>query len=99
VRRAVPGLVAALGVLLVLTGLVLVGTAGADPVTAYDGTYAPLADSGAYRSVLTLTVEGALVWTRTQVVGAGVAVLGLLLLAAVAGWLLGLRVGRRARPS
>ncbi|WP_167760550.1 hypothetical protein [Blastococcus sp. CT_GayMR16] len=43
---------------------------------------------------------GSVRWTAQHAVGAGLVGLGLLLLAGVGGWLLGLRAGRRrSRPA
>jgi hypothetical protein len=62
-------------------------------------SYAPLQETqSAYLSAVTFA-DGTVVWTGQHLLGAGLLVLGLLLLTGVGGWLLGRRAGRRAAPS
>ena len=95
-RRGLPWAAAGLGIALALSGLALVLTSDAEPVTVYTGSYSPLdAETlDEYRSVLELTYDGTVSWTVAQLVGAGLLVVGLLLLSAVGGWV----AGRRSRP-
>ncbi|WP_299957817.1 hypothetical protein [uncultured Modestobacter sp.] len=78
---------AALGTLLLVAGVVLVVTGAVDPVVVYEGSYEPLCPDGPscgggpWRTSL----------SGVQVTGGGVAALGGLLLAGVAGWSLGAR--------
>jgi hypothetical protein len=94
VRRALPWLLAGAGVVLVVAGVALFWLANTLPRgwTAYTSAEEPLR---AYQSSLTVSFEGGTVlWTGQHLLGAGLAVLGLLLLAATGGWLLGRRSGR-----
>jgi heme/copper-type cytochrome/quinol oxidase subunit 1 len=98
-RRALPWSTAALAVALLVAGVVLFATT--DPARPADfGWYAyqplPAESSGPYSSTLTLTFDdGSVLWSDGQLLGAGLVVAGLLLLAVLAGW----AVGRRApRP-
>jgi heme/copper-type cytochrome/quinol oxidase subunit 1 len=93
VRRPGPWLVGALGVLLLVAGIVVFAFADA---TDFGWTsYTPL-DADAYTSQLSLTFsDGSVLWTRQHALGAGLAVAGLLALARLGGWLL----GRRSRRS
>jgi hypothetical protein len=91
--RGLPWAVAVLGLALVVGGVVLfvVGNQPADfGWTAY-GPDAGLPD--AYESRLQLSfVDGpAVLWTRTSALGAAIALLGLLVLAGLAGWVAGVR--------
>ena len=79
-RRRLPP---ALGVLLVGVGAVMFLTGGPDRV--YEASYAPLG----------IGTESVRAFSGTQAVGAGLAVLGLLVLVTLAGW----RIGRRGRRS
>jgi heme/copper-type cytochrome/quinol oxidase subunit 1 len=95
-RRALPWLVAALGVVLVVLGVLVFAAANAAPPDFGWSAYAPLEETTtAYRSAITFAGPGTVLWTRGHVVGAGLAVLGALVLAGVGGWALGLRAGRR----
>ncbi|WP_222193668.1 hypothetical protein [Modestobacter italicus] len=77
----------AVAVLWLGTGVVLLLTGGADPVVVYGGSYEPACPEwpscgpAPWRTSL----------SGVQVAGGGVAVLGGLLLAGVAGWLRGAR--------
>jgi hypothetical protein len=60
--------------------------------TAYPGSYTPFEpDDGASESELFLFSDGAVLWTRQHALGAPLAVLGLLVLVGLAGWLAGRR--------
>jgi hypothetical protein len=95
-----------LGALLCVAGAVVFALANRSPVgwTAYTGSYAPLGPampgrySDAYQSELTLTFSDgwSVLWTGDHLLGALLVVLGLLVLAAVGGWALGRRSGRRS---
>ena len=94
--RGLPWAVAVFALALVAGGVVLF-VAGNRPAdfgwTAYGPAPAP---PGAYRSELHLTFDDgpAVLWTRASALGAGIALLGLLALAGVAGWAAGLRSAR-----
>jgi heme/copper-type cytochrome/quinol oxidase subunit 1 len=99
VRRALPGIVAGLGVVLVLTGIAVFAAAnrGAPPDFGWS-SYAPLTKAvGPYQSGITFS-DGAVLWTGEHLLGAGLVVLGGLALAGTGGWLLGRRSGRRTVP-
>jgi hypothetical protein len=99
VRRAVPWLVALLGAALAVAGAVVFAAANRAPDDFGWSSYAPLTryEIG-YQSAVTFSDGTAVLWTREHLLGAGLLVLGLLVLAGVGGWLLGRRVGRRATP-
>ena len=90
--RAAPWLVVGLGGVLAAAGVAVFWTTDLAPAAGAGWTaYAPLrpgdpAPSGAGWAVL---------WTRGHLVGAALLVLGLLVLAAAGGWLLGRRSARR----
>jgi hypothetical protein len=99
VRRVAPWLVAGLGAALVVGGVAVFWLANTATWTAYSGSYAPLAPEGspaAFSSRLVLGVDGSVLWTWRHAAGAGLLVLGLLVLTGVGGWALGRRSGRRA---
>jgi heme/copper-type cytochrome/quinol oxidase subunit 1 len=99
VRRAVPWLVAGLGAALVVAGVLVFAAANRGPMDFGWASYAPLQETqSAYLSAVTFA-GGTVVWTGQHVLGAGLLVLGLLLLTALGGWLLGVRTGRRTTPS
>ena len=89
--RGLPWAVAVLGMSSVVGGVVLF-VVGNQPGDFGWTAYSP-APSEAYRSTLELTFDDgpAVLWTQTSVLGAGLAVLGLLLLAGLAGWAIGVR--------
>ena len=89
-RRAAPWLLAALGLSLVVTGVVLFAAANRVEEVVYEGSYEPLAVD-AYSSTLSLTYDDAVVWTRAHLAGLVLAATGALVLAAVGGWSLGRR--------
>ena len=97
--RLGPWLVGALGLLMLLAGVgvfALANTAGFG-WTAYTAGYAPL-EPGAYsRSFSPAFSEGVVLWTRGHMLGAGLAVAGLLVLVGLGGWLLG-RHGAESGP-
>jgi hypothetical protein len=89
--------VAGAGTALAVAGVVVLWWADTARWVTYGGSYTPLVPGGssAYESRLVLGLDGAVLWTWRQAVGAGLVVLGLLVLAAVGGWVLGRRAGRR----
>ncbi|MCZ2814598.1 hypothetical protein [Modestobacter sp. VKM Ac-2984] len=95
-RRAAPRAVLALGAALCALGVALFWRAN-QPGSPTDGgwaAYTPLPAGTAYQSSLTLSFDDdrwAVLWTAGHVVGAGLAVVGLLVLSGLAGWLLGRR--------
>lgn len=96
-RRTVPWLVALVGAALVVAGVVAFAVADSGEVAADFGwtAYTPLESERAYDSRLVLFFDdGSLLWTRRHQVGAGLAVVGLLVLTGLAGWLLGRRTRR-----
>ena len=99
-RRAVPWIAGLLGAGLLTAGVVVFVVANSSDFgwTAYTASYAPLEPADAYDSTLQLTFsDGAVLWSRRHLLGAGLAVAGLLVLAALGGWLLGR--SRRVRPA
>jgi hypothetical protein len=101
VRRILPAVVAGLGVVLVLTGIAVFAAANTGPADFGWSSYAPLepqmTDPFATSTFVPAT-DWAVLWTTEHLLGAGLVVLGALLLAAVGGWLLGRRAGRRPVP-
>jgi hypothetical protein len=96
VRRVLPWAVAALGPALVVAGVAVFWRENRPGTVVYGGGYAPLTPSSAYESSLELTVgQVDVLWTAGHLVGAGLVVAGALVLAAVGGWALGRRTGRR----
>jgi hypothetical protein len=62
-------------------------------------TYGPLDEvRHPYRSGIVFSDATTVLWTGKHVLGAGLVVLGALVLVGVGGWLLGRRGGRRAVP-
>ncbi|SOE03277.1 hypothetical protein [Blastococcus haudaquaticus] len=101
-RRALPALLAALGGVLVGSGITVFWLANTWRWTAYDGSYAPAEPGSAYESRLTLGFDGpwTVLWTGGHLAGALLVVAGLLVLAATGGWWLGRRGGlRRGSPA
>jgi hypothetical protein len=99
-RRGLPWVVGALGAALLVAGVVVFAAANSAGFgwTAYTASYAPL-EPDAFTSDLTLTFsDGAVLWSWTHAFGAGLAVLGLLALVGLGGWILGGRAARRAVP-
>ena len=97
-RRALPGIVAGLGVVLVLTGIAVFAAANRAPLYFGWSSYAPLTKAvGPYQSGITFS-DGAVLWTGEHLLGAGLVVLGALALAGMGGWLLGRRSGRPTVP-
>ena len=91
-RRRGPWLVGALGVLLLVAGIVVFAFANSADFgwTAYT----PL-EADAYTSYLSLTFsDGAVLWTRHHALGAGLVLAGALVLVGLGGWVLGRRTGR-----
>ena len=75
--------------LLLLVGGLVVFLGGRDTVGFGWYAYSPLTDGGSFQGF-----DGAVMWSRRQLVGAGLVVLGLVLTAGTAGYLLGR--GRRS---
>ena len=97
-RRAIPWLVTGCGVVLVVAGVLVFAAANRGPVEFGWASYAPLQETqSAYLSAITYS-DGTVLWTGQHLLGAGLAVLGLLLLTGRAAWLLGRRAGRRGTP-
>ncbi len=98
-RRALPWVVAASGVLLVALGVAVAWPSGGPTTLTYGGSHEPLLPAGsAYESTVELTLDDTLTWwTAGDLAGAGLAVLGALVLAAIGGWVLGRRSARAAR--
>ena len=106
-RRVPPGAFALLGFALLVAGVTVLNVADRGPAdsgwTAYTGSYAPLEGAPrryvemdeAYTSELTISLDGVLPWTTGHLVGAGLVVGGLVVLAALGGWWFGR--GRAAR--
>ena len=94
-KRAVPGVVAFLGLGLLLAGIAVFADANRSPIGDFGWTgYAPLEPGPADTFTFVDTSAWMVSWTGGHLVGAGLAVLGLLVLAAVGGWALGRRSGR-----
>ena len=96
--RALPWTAGGLGAVAVVGGAVLFARAGEAGPTGWFAS-APLstARSPAYTSTLELSFDAGpqvVLWSGQQTLGAGLVVLGLLVLAALGGWL----PGRRRRP-
>jgi hypothetical protein len=99
-RRALPWVVGASGAALLVAGVVVFALANSAGFgwTAYTASDAPL-EPGAFTSDLTLTFsDGAVLWSWTHAFGAGLVVLGLLVLVGLGGWFLGRRSAGRAMP-
>lgn len=83
-RRTWVSLVLGAAALVLLVGGVVVFLSGRDPASFGWYAYSPLTDSGSFPGL-----DGAVMWSRRQLVGAGLVVLGLVLTAGTAGYLLG----------
>ena len=96
-RRAVPGILAFLGLALVMTGIAVFAAANRAPAGDLGWTsYAPLEPQvpGPFdASTYAYTPDWAVLWTAGHLAGAGLAVLGLLVLVGAGGWSLGRRSG------
>jgi len=92
--RRVPAVVAAAGWVLVALGATVFWQANrpGDPVDFGWASYTPL-QPGEPLPVVSLG-DGTVLWTRGHLAGAALVVLGLLVLAALAGWWFGRRQGR-----
>jgi heme/copper-type cytochrome/quinol oxidase subunit 1 len=94
-RRLLPAVVAALGVALAGSGVVVFAVANRSGTPADFGwsAYAPLEPQVGHQSRLTVSFSDrwTVLWTGGHLLGALLLVLGLLVLAAVGGWLLGRR--------
>jgi hypothetical protein len=98
-RRALPAALGALGGALLAAGVAVFWATNTRRWTVYDGSYAPLRPGSAYESSLTLGVDDGwrVLWTTGHLVGALLAVGGLLVLAATGGWWLGRRAAGHGR--
>ena len=99
-RRAIPWMVTGCGALLVVAGAVVFAAANRAPADFGWSAYTPLRESrSGYLSAVSVTLsDGAVLWTRQHELGAGLVVLGLLVLTGALAWLLGRRAGRRGTP-
>ena len=97
--RRMPALVAALGAVLVVVGVVVFVAANRPGAPRDFGwaAYRPLEPQVAYRSELTLDFDDrwSVLWTGGSVIGAALVVAGLLVLGVVGGWWLGRRSSAR----
>ena len=98
-KRLLPGLVAGVGALLVVAGVVVFVIANRSGGPADFGwtAYAPLSETRDLASRVTLSFADrwTVLWTGGHLLGAALVVLGLLTLAGIGGWLLGRRSGAR----
>jgi heme/copper-type cytochrome/quinol oxidase subunit 1 len=98
VKRAVPWLLVGIGAALAVAGVLVFAAANRGPVDFGWSSYVPLQETQtAYLSAVTFS-DGTVLWTGQHLLGAGLLVLGLLVLTGAAGWLLGRSAGRRAAP-
>ena len=97
-RRALPWLLLGCGAVLALAGVLVFAAANRGPADFGWTAYAPLQKVGAdYVNAVTFS-DGSVLWTAQHLLGAGLLVLGLLVLTGAGAWLLGRRAGRRAGP-
>jgi prepilin-type processing-associated H-X9-DG protein len=97
VRRPLPWLVGGLGTVLLVGGIVIFALADSAGFgwTAYTAAYAPL-QPGEEPTQLNVTfADGSVLWSGQHALGAALAVLGLLVLVGLGGWILGGRSARR----
>ena len=95
-RRPLPWLTAALGLVLLGAGVVVFAVANRSPSGDFGWTaYAPL-DPEVRNGEVTLTFDGAwtVLWTGSHLLGAGLVIAGLVVVAALGGWLWGRRSSR-----
>jgi heme/copper-type cytochrome/quinol oxidase subunit 1 len=100
-RRRVPALLTVLGSCLVAAGVVVLAAANAargGPADVGWTAYTPLADEVAYRSSLVVSFDDGwtVLWTGQHLLGALLAVAGLLVLTATGGWWFGRRTAARS---
>ena len=97
-RRVLPWLVAGLGAVLAIAGVLVFAAANRGPQHFGWTAYAPLQDIGSdYVDAVTFS-DGSVLWTREHLLGASLLVVGLLVLTAALAWSLGRRAGRREPP-
>ena len=96
-RRALPWLVAGFGAVLAVAGVLVFAAANRGPQDFGWSSYAPLQEAATDYTNAVIFSDGAVLWTREHLLGAGLLVLGLLVLTGAGGWLLGRGAGRRAR--
>jgi heme/copper-type cytochrome/quinol oxidase subunit 1 len=95
VRRAVPWLVAGLGAVLVIAGVLVFAAANREPADFGWSAYTPLQETPKdHLSPVTFSA-GTVLWTGQHFLGAALLVLGLLVVTAALAWVLGRRAGRR----
>jgi len=97
-RRALPWLVGSLGVVLVEAGIAVFAAANRQPTDFGWSAYAPLQPTQTTLDTYTYADGAIVLWTGEHLLGAGLLVLGVLVLTGVGAWLLGHRAGRRATP-
>ena len=97
-RRALPWVLLGCGGVLALAGVLVFAVANRGPQDFGWTAYAPLQEIGTdYVNGVTFS-DGSVLWTAQHLLGAGLLVLGLLVLTGAGAWLLGRRAGRRAGP-
>ncbi len=94
--RRLPWLVGGLGALLLAGGIAAFALANQAGFgwTAYTAGYAPLQPGEEPVELDVTFAEGSVLWSGQHALGAGLAVLGLLVLVGLGGWLLGRRSAR-----
>ncbi len=94
--RRLPWLVGGLGALLLVGGIVIFAVANQAGFgwTAYTASYAPLRPDAEVSDWYISFADGSVLWTAQHALGAGLAVLGLLVLVGLGGWILGRRSAR-----
>jgi heme/copper-type cytochrome/quinol oxidase subunit 1 len=97
-RRALPWLIAGLGAVLAVAGVLVFADANRGPLDFGWTSYAPLEKAQIdYLSAVTFS-DGTVLWTGEHLLGAGLLVLGVLVLTGAVAWQLGRRAGRRGTP-
>jgi heme/copper-type cytochrome/quinol oxidase subunit 1 len=99
VRRAGPWLITVLGAALIVAGVVVFAAAHSGSGDFGWSAYVPLSQTQERsRNAVTFANGVIVLWTGQHLVGAGLLVLGVLVLVGAGGWLLGRRAGRRSAP-
>jgi hypothetical protein len=95
-RRPLPWVVGSFGALLLVGGIVIFALANqaAFGWTSYTASYAPLGPDDEAPDWYVAFADGSVLWSGQHALGAGLAVLGLLVLVGLGGWLLGRRAAR-----
>jgi heme/copper-type cytochrome/quinol oxidase subunit 1 len=87
--------VAGFGAVLAVAGVLVFAAANRGPADFGWSSYAPLQErETGYLSAVAFS-DGTVLWTGRHMLGAGLLVLGLLVLTGTLAWLLGRRAGRR----